>query len=39
MIVVLAALKALVGKTTTCVYLAALAAASRRSVTFAEGDG
>ena len=38
MIVVVAALKGGVGKTTTSVYLAALAAASRRSVTLVDAD-
>jgi chromosome partitioning protein len=38
MIMVVAALKGGVGKTTTAVYLAALAAASRRSVTLVDAD-
>jgi chromosome partitioning protein len=38
MIVVIAALKGGVGKTTTAVYLSALAAASRRSVTLVDAD-
>jgi chromosome partitioning protein len=38
MIVVVAALKGGVGKTTTAVYLAALAAASRRSTTIVDAD-
>ena len=38
MIVVVAALKGGVGKTTTCVYLAALAAAGRRAVTLVDAD-
>ena len=38
MIIVVAALKGGVGKTTTSVYLAALAAASRRSVTVIDSD-